>query len=34
VQPRWLTAALKSGRKLDDFLIDKTARKTRGRKAK
>ena len=34
VQPRWLTAALKSGRKLDDFLIDKSARKARGRKAK
>jgi DNA-binding protein H-NS len=34
VQPRWLTAALKSGRKLEDFLIDKSARKTRGRKAK
>jgi DNA-binding protein H-NS len=34
VQPRWLTAALKSGKKLDDFLIDKTARKTRGRKAR
>ena len=33
VQPRWLTAALKSGRKLEEFLIDrsaaKTARKTR-----
>ena len=34
VQPRWLTAALKSGKKLDDFLIDKSARKTRGRKAR
>lgn len=32
VYPRWLAAALKSGRKLEDFLIDKTARKTRGRK--
>jgi DNA-binding protein H-NS len=29
VHPRWLRAALKSGRKLDSFLIDKTARKTR-----
>jgi DNA-binding protein H-NS len=28
VQPRWLTAALKAGKKLDDFLIDKSARKT------
>src|ERR1700682_4148945 len=27
VQPRWLTAALKGGRKLDDFLIDKGAGK-------
>jgi DNA-binding protein H-NS len=26
VQPRWLTAALKSGKKLEDYLIDKTAR--------
>jgi DNA-binding protein H-NS len=31
VQPRWLTAALKKGRKLEDFLIDKAAR-TSGRK--
>jgi DNA-binding protein H-NS len=33
VQPRWLTAALKAGKKLDDYLIDKDvrrpARKTR-----
>jgi DNA-binding protein H-NS len=33
VQPRWLSAALKAGKKLDDFLIDKSAhapaRKTR-----
>jgi DNA-binding protein H-NS len=28
VQPRWLTAALKSGKKLDDFLIDKVTRKS------
>jgi DNA-binding protein H-NS len=27
VQPRWLTAALKSGKKLGDYLIDKSARK-------
>jgi len=27
VQPRWLTAALKAGKKLEDYLIDKTARK-------
>ena len=27
VQPRWLTAALKSGHKLDEFLIDKSAAK-------
>ena len=33
VQPRWLTAALKGGRKLDDFLIDKSARKA-GRKTR
>src|SRR5260370_41471341 len=26
VQPRWLTAALKAGKKLDDYLIDKNAR--------
>jgi DNA-binding protein H-NS len=26
VPPRWLTAALKSGKKLEDYLIDKTAR--------
>ena len=28
-RPRWLVAAIKRGRKLDDFLIDKTARKGR-----
>ena len=27
VQPRWLTAALKAGKKLDDYLIDREARK-------
>ncbi len=35
-QPRWLVAALKEGKKLDDFLIEKsgrrTARKTRGKR--
>jgi DNA-binding protein H-NS len=33
VQPRWLTAALKGGKKLDDYLIDKAARK-RARKTR
>jgi DNA-binding protein H-NS len=28
VQPRWLTAALKTGKKIEDYLIDKTARKS------
>jgi DNA-binding protein H-NS len=28
-RPRWLVAAIKSGKKLDDFLIDKSARKRR-----
>jgi len=28
-RPRWLAAAIKRGRKLDDFLIDKSARKGR-----
>jgi len=28
-KPRWLVAAIKSGKKLDDFLIDKSARKRR-----
>jgi DNA-binding protein H-NS len=27
VQPRWLTAALKAGKRLEDYLIDKSARK-------
>jgi DNA-binding protein H-NS len=26
-RPRWLVAAIKEGKKLDDFLIDKLARK-------
>jgi DNA-binding protein H-NS len=28
-RPRWLVAAIKAGKKLDDFLIDKSARKGR-----
>jgi DNA-binding protein H-NS len=28
-RPKWLVAAIKGGRKLDDFLIDKSARKGR-----
>jgi DNA-binding protein H-NS len=28
-RPRWLVAAIKEGKKLDDFLIDKSARKIR-----
>jgi DNA-binding protein H-NS len=28
-RPRWLVAAIKGGKKLDDFLIDKAARKGR-----
>jgi len=28
-KPRWLVAAIKGGKKLDDFLIDKPARKGR-----
>lgn len=27
-QPRWLVAALKEGKKLDDFLIEKSGRRT------
>ena len=30
-RPRWLVAAIKRGKKLDDFLIDKSARKARGK---
>jgi len=39
-QPRWLTAAIKSGKKREDFLIDKSAasrnaaKPTRGRRKK
>jgi DNA-binding protein H-NS len=28
-RPRWLVAAIKGGRKIDDFLIDKSVRKKR-----
>jgi DNA-binding protein H-NS len=31
-KPRWLVDAIKGGRKLDDFLIDKSARKGRRRR--
>jgi len=31
-KPRWLVAAIKGGKKLDDFLIDKSARKGRRKK--
>jgi DNA-binding protein H-NS len=32
VKPRWLVAAIKGGKKLDDFLIDKSARKRRSKR--
>jgi DNA-binding protein H-NS len=31
-RPRWLVAAIKGGKKLDDFLIDNSARKGRKRR--
>src|SRR5262245_65968297 len=31
-RPRWLVAAIKGGKKLDDFLIDKSARTRRGKR--
>ena len=31
-RPRWLVAAIKEGKKLDDFLIDKSGRKGRGKR--
>ena len=34
LRPRWLSAALKSGHKLNDFLIDRPGGRKRGRKAK
>ena len=30
-KPRWLVAAIKGGKKLDDFLIDKSARRRKRR---
>src|SRR5262249_5835621 len=33
-RPRWLVAAIKDGKKLDDFLIDKSAGKQRKRRSK
>jgi DNA-binding protein H-NS len=30
-RPRWLVAAIKGGKKIDDFLIDKSARKRKRR---
>ena len=32
-RPRWLVAGIKGGKKLDDFLIDKSARKGRRKNA-
>ena len=31
-KPRWLVAAIKRGKKLDDFLIDKSQRKRRSKR--
>jgi DNA-binding protein H-NS len=31
-RPRWLVAAIKGGKKLDDFLIDKSAKKRRSKR--
>jgi len=31
-RPRWLVAAIKGGKKLDDFLIDRSARKAQGKR--
>jgi DNA-binding protein H-NS len=31
-RPRWLVAAIKEGKKLDDFLIDKSSRRRRKKK--
>src|SRR5262249_46561775 len=31
-RPRWLVATIEGGKKLDDFLIDKSARKGRGKR--
>jgi DNA-binding protein H-NS len=32
VRPRWIVAAIKEGKKLEDFAIEKTARKRRAKK--
>ncbi len=34
VRPRWLTAALKEGKKVEDFLIDKSAGRKKVRRKK
>jgi len=31
-KPRWLVAAIKEGKKLDDFAVEKTAKKRRAKK--
>ena len=31
-QPRWLTSQLKAGKKIDDFLIDRTKREAAARR--
>jgi DNA-binding protein H-NS len=31
-KPHWLVAAIRGGKKLDDFLIDKSAQKVRGKR--
>src|SRR5258708_10085857 len=33
-RPKWMVEALKKGKRMEDFLIDKSARKRRGRRAK
>jgi DNA-binding protein H-NS len=33
-QPRWMTAAIKEGAKRDDFLVDRSAKKTQRKKSK
>ena len=33
-RPKWMAEALKKGKKMEDFLIDKSASKRRGRRAK
>jgi DNA-binding protein H-NS len=32
VKPRWLVAAIKAGKKLEDFAVEKTAKKRRAKK--